>query len=123
MKKLFLFVLLAMTMISCSQSVSSKMSRMADKVERKGSDMTGEQWENATNEFKALIEEYHTEYKSMNLDERKEANEAIGRFCKAAIKAGAENSAATVEYFANEISNAVNGLLEGVGSFLDGLGL
>ena len=123
MRKVLLLISVLLLAVSCSGSLPGKFTRLADKVEAKGMKMTEAQWEKSNAQFEKLIKEYIDNYDSFNSSQKKEINNAIGRYSSAALKSGIGSAAEAVNSILEELPVALNGLLEGVKGFLEGLGL
>lgn len=123
MKKFLLLVGVILLMTACTGSLPGRFARLADKVEAKGADMSKEQWDKCNAQFEKLIQEYSDNYDSFTGTQKKEINNAIARYSKAAIKSGISGVADVVNGIMEELPGALNSLLEGVGGFLEGLGL
>lgn len=123
MKKILILLGVILLMTACTGSLPGKFTRLADKVEAKGKDMSKEQWDKCNEQFKNLVQEYSDNYDSFTSDQKKEINTAIARYGKAAVASGISGVTETVTGILNEIPGALNGLLEGIGGFLEGLGL
>lgn len=123
MRKSILIILGVLLLASCSSSLAGRFSRLADKVEAKGSDFSVEQWEKANAEFEGLVEEYSDHYRDLKPSEKKEINAAIARYGKAVVKSGVQNASMGISDILNELPDAVNDFVEGAKGFLEGLGL
>ena len=123
MKKLLLFLGVVLLMTACVGSLPSKFTRLADKVEAKGTKMSEAQWEKCNAQFEKLVKEYADHYDSFNASQKKEISNAIARYCAAALKSGISNAAEIANGILSELPNTLNGLVEGAKGFLEGLGL
>ena len=123
MKKILLLVGVVLLMTACIGSLPGKFSRLADKVEAKGTNMSEAQWKKCNDQFEKLVQEYADNYDSFNASQKKEINKAISRYCTAAIKSGISGAAEVVSGILEELPDTLNGLLEGAKGFLEGLGL
>ena len=98
-------------MVSCTSTLPKQFTRLADKVEKQGANVSTEQWDKANAEFDKLMEQYNQNIDKFSADQKKEINAAIGKFQAAVLKAGL-----------GEVGNAIEGLVEGAKGFLEGLG-
>lgn len=122
MKKILILLGIVLMMTACTGSLPGRFTRLADKVEAKGKEMSPDQWDKCNQQFEALIQEYSDKYDSFDSAQKKEINKAIARYSKAAVLSGISGAADAVSRVLEEIPGVLDGLLEGVGGFLEGLG-
>ena len=122
MKKILILLGLILLMTACTGTLPGRFTRLADKVEAKGKDMSKEQWDKCNEKFEALIEEYSDNYDSFDRDQKKKINKAIARYSRAALMSGVSGAADAVSDILEEVPGALNDVLEGVGGILEGLG-
>ncbi len=123
MKKILLLVGVILLMASCVGSLPGKFTRLADKVEAKGADMSEAQWTKCNEQFEKLVQEYVDNYDSFDSSQKKEINKAIGRYCSAAVKSGISSAAEVASSILNELPGALDSVLDAGRGFLEGLGL
>ena len=127
MKKFVTVLLTALSfvVVSCSNSLPAKMSRLADKVESKGSKYSLEDWSKAAEKMETYVLQFADGVDSYKISEKAEAIKAITRFSAAAVKCGAEGVLDNVDFdkLSNDVSEGANDLLKGAKSLLEGLGL
>lgn len=123
MKKILLLALAAVLVFACGSSLPAKMTKLADQVSAKGTDMTPAQWEKANAQFEKMVKEYTDNYDSFTTDQKKEINVAIGKYTAAAIKSGLNDAAKEIDGLLKKIPDSVDAALEGVNEFLKELGL
>ena len=122
MKKILILLGIVLMMTACTGTLPGRFTRLADKVEAKGKEMSKEQWDKCNEKFEALIQEYSDNYDSFDRDQKKEINKAIARYGKAALMSGVSGAADAVSDILEEVPGALNDVLEGVGGILEGLG-
>lgn len=123
MKKI-LFVLAAiLLMTACTSMVPGQITRLADKVEANGADFSPAQWEKANAQLENLLDKYVDNYDKFNASQRKEIANALGRYGKAAVKAGVTNATTLINSALQELPSALDGIIDEAKGFLEGLGL
>ena len=111
MKKILFLLFAFVLMASCTATLPKQIVQLADKAEKKGASFSQEQWSKVTDQFNKLVEEYNKNIEKFNADQKKEVNAAIGKFQAASLKAGL-----------GQIGDAIEEVVEGAKSFLEGLG-
>ena len=123
MKKILILLGIVLMMTACTGTLPGRFTRLADKVEAKGKEMSKEQWDKCNEKFEALIEEYSDNYDSLDKNQKKEINKAIARYSKAALMSGISTAADTVNTILEEAPGVLNDILDGVGGILKEWGL
>lgn len=127
MKKLSLILLtvLSITVVSCSGSLPSKMSRLADKVEAKGDKFSLDDWGKAAEKMESYVLQFADGVDSYKISEKAEVIKAVTRFSAKAVKCGAEEVLKDVDFdqLSNDAVNGADELTKSVKGFLEGLGL
>lgn len=123
MKKI-LFVLAAiLLMTACTSMIPGQISRLADKVEAKGADFSKDQWDKTNAQLQKLLDQYAANSDKFNTEQKKEIANALGRYAKAAVKAGVTNVSSMINAALKDVPTAVEGLVDEAKGFLEGLGL
>ena len=123
MKKILFVILAVVFLASCTATLPARFTKLADKVEAKGSKFTEDQWNKANEQFGQLVDEYSKNYDSFNGKQKKEINRAIAKYAGAALKSGIDTAAETVEGILEELPNTLDSILQSAQGFLEGLGL
>jgi len=99
------------------------MTKLADQVAAKGTEMTPAQWEKANAQFEKMVQEYTDNFDSFTAEQKKEINTAIGKYSAAAIKSGLKDAAKEIDSLVKKIPESVDAAVEGLNEFLKELGL
>ena len=121
MKRTLFILGLLLCLTACTSTLPKKFTRLADKVESQSTSLTEAQWEKYNAQFEKLITEYSENYDSFTRAQRKEINNAIGRYSKAVIRSGVQSATEIMNDILEELPGTINSLLEGARDFLDGL--
>lgn len=117
MKKFFVFtalITLAMLIVTSCDSfskLSTRFERFVDRVEKKADNCSVSQWQEFSDEFSELMDEYRMKHDDLTRDEISKINKQIGRYTGLALK-----------YGASSFSDAFENGLSGLGAFFGSLG-
>ena len=116
--------LMALLFVSCSVSVPDQITRLANKVEKKGDKYTLEDWEKAAQKMEKLVLKFADNYDSYTYSERAQVVKALAIFSAKAVKCGAQGVLDKVDFdsFSNGFMDGANELLNGAKGLLEGLG-
>lgn len=126
MKKVFSYVCimaLALVAFSCTSMLPVRFEKFVDRVESKYSSFNDEDWQKASSQFEKLMEEYENSYDKFSPEERERIDKAIGRYHAIVVKSGINSVIQSFDELVSGVTSKIKGLLDGVGSFLDELGL
>lgn len=126
MKRLFCFLsitLIALIAVSCTSMLPVRFEQFVDKVEKNGSSYSEKEWQETSAKFEKLMNEYNQAYDKLSTDDQERINKAIGRYHAVVIKSGVNSVISSFDKIVSSVSSKVKGFLDGVGSFLNELGL
>lgn len=81
-------IFIAVNSISCTTSLPSRIEKFVDRVEKDCSSYSKEDWQNASEQFTKLMDQYDMSYDQLSKEDRAIINRSIGRFHATAVKAG-----------------------------------
>ena len=111
------FVAIALT--SCKETLPARFDRFVNGVEKRCANFSEDDWKKANEHFGKLVDEYTQNRSSYTVDEQKQIRSAIGKYVGLAAKSGVKTAIDTV----NGLIDQIPSLLEGIGNFLNDLGL
>lgn len=97
--------------VSCTSSLSTRMTKYVSDVESSCENWTAEDWEISCEEYEKLLEEYKLNYDSYTLEEKKAINKAIGRYHGLLIRNGIEEAASTIKEFGERLPSLIDGFM------------
>jgi len=110
MKKILFFIAALVLMVSCSSNLPNQFTKLAENVEKNGASFSQEQWDNVSDKFEELMEEYNENINKFTSEQKEEINAAIGKFQAAVVTAGF-----------SQVGDAINEAAKGLEGFLEGL--
>ncbi|MBR1538144.1 MAG: hypothetical protein IJ636_01405 [Bacteroidales bacterium] len=122
MKKI-LILLLAVTaavlvLSSCKETLPKRFEIFANQVEKRADKFSEDDWKKANAQFEKLLQEYKDNRDSFNADEKKQINQAIGKYAGIVAKSGFNSAIKALDGMIKELPS----LLDSLGGFLKGLG-
>lgn len=111
MKKILTVIcmLLVLATAASATSLSSRMTRYIDNIEKKCKEWTKEDWNASKEQYKVYIEEYNANKDSYSQEENDEINKAIGRYNGLLIKHGMEELGDYLEGLGKRIPSLLKG--------------
>lgn len=121
-------IAMAFLLASCSVSVPEKISRLADKVEKKGDKYSLEDWEKAAEKMENLLLEFADNYNNYKISEKADVVKSVARFTAKAATCGASQVLEELDLDdildgAGSLMDGANDLIDSARGFLEGLGL
>lgn len=123
MKKILFILAAVLLMTACTSMIPGQITRLADKVEAKGADFSQDQWEKTNAQLEKLLDQYAANSDKFSPEQKKEVANALGRYAKAAVKAGFTNVSSIINAALKDVPGAIDGLVDEAKGFLEGLGL
>lgn len=115
MKKITLFLMMAalvLLAVSCKETLPKRFDSFVNKVEKNCASYSEEDWNKANDQFSKLVDEFNENKNSYSQEEQNQINDDIAKYLGLVAKSGI-----------NTAIDAVNGLINQIPSFLEGLGL
>lgn len=119
---LLVTVIASLLVLSCSTSVPEKITRIADKVEKKGDRYSLEDWGKVAEQLEPLLLDFADNYNNYKISEKADVVKAVARITAKAAQCGAGEVLEGLDLEDGIFQNA-NSLIEGAKGFLEGLGL
>jgi outer membrane protein assembly factor BamD (BamD/ComL family) len=115
MKK-FSFILmmaaLVLMAVSCKETLPKRFDSFVNKVEKDCASYSEEDWNKANTKFEKLVNEFNENKSSYSQEEVNQINADIAKYVGLVTSSGINN-----------VINAVNGFINQIPSFLEGLGI
>lgn len=122
MKKIIVALMAALAAVlvlsSCKESLPKRFEIFANQVEKRADKLSEDDWKKVNAQFEKLLKEYKDNRDSYNADEKKQINQAIGRYAAAVTKSGFNSAIKALDGMVKEIPS----LLDSIGGFFKGLG-
>ena len=115
MKKVTLFLMMAalvLLAVSCKETLPKRFDSFVNKVEKNCASYSENDWDKANSEFEKLVEEFNENKNSYSQEEQNQINADMAKYIGLVAKSGI-----------NTAIDAVNGFINQIPSFLEGLGL
>ena len=115
MKKVTLFLTMAalfLLAVSCKETLPKRFDSFVNKVEKNCDSYSADDWDKANAEFEKLTQEYNDNKSAYSQEEQNQINVAMAKYIGLVAKSGL-----------NTAIDAVNGLINQIPSFLEGLGI
>ena len=123
MKKLLLLAMVVVLAASCTETLPSRFTRLADNVESQWKDFSQDQWEKANAQFEKLFKEYTDNYSTFKPSEKREINAAIAKYSAAALKSGLSDISSEINGIIGNLPDSIDNLIDEAKGFLHNLGL
>ena len=115
MKKIIVLLLTAVAavvvMSSCKETLPKRFDLFVSQVEKRYTNFSEDNWKKANAQFDKLLKEYQENRDSYNAEEKKQINEAVGKYAGIVTKSGL-----------NTVIDALDGMLKQIPSLLDNIG-
>lgn len=102
----------AVMMFSCTQSPLDKLNAFVDRNVEEAANYTEEEWQQSEEEFEQIMEDLKANYEEMTEQERKEALNAVGRYCGIQTKRGLKSAADEVNKALESLPSLVEGFTD-----------
>lgn len=125
MKKIVLLLAIAAfaaSVVSCKMLLPVSFEKFVDYVEKNADSFTEEDWKKTDESFQKLMEEYKANYDDLSQEDHERIDKAIGRYYGIAVKSGFNNIVNSVDEALDGLKQKAQGVLDGIGSWLDELG-
>ena len=104
-----LCLLFVMTIAANAASLSTKMNRYLDRIEKVCSDWSKQEWNTSRNEYKAYINEYKANKDKYSQEEKEAIYKAIGRYSGLLVKHGMEDLGEYLKDLGERIPSFIEG--------------
>ena len=122
MRRISLFFALfaaAIIAISCTSTLPTRFERFVDRVEKNAASYDEDDWQKVSDQFTKLTYQYEKVQDRLSKEDCKRINKAIGRYRVLVIKSGVKNAINSFKKAMEELPSTLQGIIDGVGSFLD----
>ena len=114
MKRITLILMMAAVALlafSCKETLPKRFDSFVNKVEKNCASYSEEDWNKANDQFGKLVQEFEDNQASYNQEEQKQIRADIAKYVGLVASSGINNAI-----------NAVNGFINQIPSFFEGLG-
>ena len=117
------FAVVALLVSSCASVLPARFESFVDKVEKNASSYSEDDWQAVSDQFEKLVQQYDKSYDKLKPSERERIDKAIGRYRAILVKSGINNLLDSFDDVVSGLSSKVRGFIDGIGSFLEELGI
>jgi len=112
------FAAAMVVMSSCKETLPKRFEIFVNQVEKKADNLSEDDWKKVNEHFDKLLQEYKENRDSYTSEEKKQMNEAIGRYAGIVAKSGFKSAIEAL----NGMIDQIPSLLDSIGGFFKGLG-